>query len=307
MTLAASFTALPASASATPQRAPAQSVTIGGAVGAPSTYSFSQLQALPQSTFTVAHRQWSGSRIDTDQGVSIETLVDAAQPTLPSVKNPLLRVTVEVSGDRGRAVTFALGELDPSFGDHPAYLGLEQDGRPLPAPELVVPGDVDSARTLIAVNRITVAVQSPSPTTPPSAGALTIERGPSTRVLTASQLAALPERTLNVTFEAGTASQSHVEIGPTLGAVLRAARIRADLDTWVAAVGSDGYVATATPAEAWIGARPLLISLNEDGTALAQPRLVTDGDIKGGRYVSDVVDLVIGHSPRPAWPWARAR
>jgi hypothetical protein len=62
----------------------------------------------------------------------------------------------------------------------------------------------------------------------------------------------------------------------------------------VAAVGSDGYVATVTPAEAWVGGRPLLISLAENGAALAAPRLVTDGDVKGGRYVSGVDDLVIG-------------
>jgi hypothetical protein len=42
----------------------------------------------------------------------------------------------------------------------------------------------------------------------------------------------------------------------------------------VSAVGSDGYVATVTPAEAFVGGRPLQISLNEDGQALAQPRLV---------------------------------
>jgi hypothetical protein len=42
------------------------------------------------------------------------------------------------------------------------------------------------------------------------------------------------------------------------------------------------------------GGRPLLISLIEDGTALAAPRLVTDGDVKGGRYVSGVYDLIVG-------------
>jgi hypothetical protein len=34
--------------------------------------------------------------------------------------------------------------------------------------------------------------------------------------------------------------------------------------------------------------------LTEDGIALPAPRLVTDGDIKGGRYVSGVYDLVVG-------------
>ena len=39
------------------------------------------------------------------------------------------------------------------------------------------------------------------------------------------------------------------------------------------------------------------LSLNEDGTALAQPRLVTDGDVRGGRYVSGVVDIYVGNGP----------
>jgi hypothetical protein len=65
----------------------------------------------------------------------------------------------------------------------------------------------------------------------------------------------------------------------------------------VAAVGDDNYVATVTPAEQLAGSRPLQLSLNEDGTALPQPRLVTDGDVKGGRYVSDVVDIYVGTGP----------
>ena len=47
-----------------------------------------------------------------------------------------------------------------------------------------------------------------------------------------------------------------------------------------------------TPAEALVGGKPLLISLIENGTALTEPRLVVDGGIKGGRYVSGVYDLV---------------
>ena len=36
-------------------------------------------------------------------------------------------------------------------------------------------------------------------------------------------------------------------------------------------------------------------SLAGDGTALAAPRLVADGDIKGGRYVSGGYDLIVGY------------
>ena len=99
---------------------------------------------------------------------------------------------------------------------------------------LVVPGDVDGARTVFDVDRITVGVQSPTPTTP-HAGGVTIEDGPFTRTLTAAQLASLPERTLTVSFLAGTASQTHTEVGPTLADVPAggASGVRSS-STWVA-------------------------------------------------------------------------
>ncbi|MGH3176810.1 MAG: hypothetical protein ACRDPF_23465 [Streptosporangiaceae bacterium] len=67
--------------------------------------------------------------------------------------------------------------------------------------------------------------------------------------------------------------------------------------TEVAVVGLDNYVATVAPAEQLAGGQPLQLSLKEDGVALAQPRLVTDGDVKGGRYVSGVVDIYVGTGP----------
>jgi hypothetical protein len=67
--------------------------------------------------------------------------------------------------------------------------------------------------------------------------------------------------------------------------------------TEVTVVGLDNYVATVTPAEQLAGGRPLQLSLNEDGVALAQPTLVTDGDVKGGRYVSGVLDIYVGTGP----------
>jgi hypothetical protein len=52
-----------------------------------------------------------------------------------------------------------------------------------------------------------------------------------------------------------------------------------------------------------VGGRPLLVSLNEDGQAQAQPRLIVDGDVKGGRYVSGVVDLAVGRGAALSLPW----
>ena len=114
---------------------------------------------------------------------------------------------------------------------------------------------------------------------------------------TLAGMARLPAETLTVSFSGPSGVQTHTETGPSLFGVLAAAGVRLSLSTWVAATGNDNYVAAVTPAEQLTGGRPLQLSLNEDGTALAQPRLVTDGDVKGGRYVSGVVDIYVGTGP----------
>jgi len=298
--LAATLAALSApvaSASASPALAarPAPpALTVSGAVADPASYTLAQLAALPAETARVP----DGHGTVTVTGISLDLLVSTAAPVLPAVKNALLRVivTADGPGEHGsRPVGFALGELDPGFGDHDALVVLTVNGRPLrDGPALAVPGDRAPLRDLPVLRHIQVGVASPAVTTPPAPGSLVIKDGPRTVVLSAATLASLPQQTKTVTFLAGTSSQAHTETGPALTDVLRAAHLREGLDTWIAAVGSDGYVATVTPAEAWVGGRPLLISLDEDGTPLAAPRLVTDGDIKGGRYVSGVYDLIVG-------------
>ena len=214
-----------------------RTVTVGGAVTTPHTYTRDDLAALPQQSFTVGDR--------TGTGVSLEDLVNAAAPLLPDAKNASLRVTVTVTG-AGFPVTFALGELDPGFGNHPAYLALGTGSRALRSPELIVPGDTWPLRTVRDVRSITIAVQSPTPTTPPSAGALTVEDHGRDVALTASQLAALPAQTLEVSFAAGTAPQTHTEIGPALATVLHAAHVHGTA-AWTRGWPPSARTATSPP------------------------------------------------------------
>jgi hypothetical protein len=93
--------------------------------------------------------------------VPLETLVNDAAPAYPAsllnTKNELLRVTVRGAGRD--EVTFALGELDPGFGDHPALLALTQDGQPIPrGPELVVPGDRAPVGSVPPAFEVTVGI-----------------------------------------------------------------------------------------------------------------------------------------------------
>jgi len=272
-------------------------VVVGGAVTTPATYTRADLLALPQTTVQTTRQTIFGPVTTADQGVSLQALVNLAHPVLPvGPKNPSLRVTINVAGKLAESVTVALGELDPGFGNHPAVVVLNRNGSIIPlGPQLVIPGDATDGRTVRAVTKITVGVQNPSTTVPAHLGDVTVTSGNRTTVLSASRLADLPAQTRTLTFLQGTTPQTHTEHGPTLAAVLLAARIWANEDTWVAAAASDGYVATVTPGEAVFGGRPLLMSLVEDGVDQTQPRLVVDGDVKGGRYVSATTKLVVGH------------
>jgi hypothetical protein len=273
---------------------------VGGEVSAPTAYTSAQLAALPQTTVTLT----IGKRQVTDTGVLLETLVTDAAPAYPAsllnTKNELLRVTATVRGAGHDAVTFAAGELDPGFGNHPALLALTQDGRSIPGgPELVVPGDHVPVRSVPHVSAVTVGIATtPATNTAPTAGSpLKIIDGRRVVTLSAAQLARLPEETLTVSFQGPGGVQTDTETGPALLNVLALAGIPLTPNTWVAAVGDDNYVATVTPAEQLVGGRPLQLSLAENGAVLPQPRLVTDGDVKGGRYVSGVVDLYVGSGP----------
>lgn len=277
ITAALALTAVVIPASAAQQTG----VSVGGAVSTPVSYTASQLAALPQTGYPVTHG-WPR----TVTGVSLEDLVQRSTITLPAGKNTQLRVLLTVTGD-GRRDVFALGELDAEFGNHPAVLTTH--GHDV---ALIVPGDTNRSRSIADVHAIRVTVSSAAAATPP-AGAVVIETPHRTFTLSAHRIAALPTRTLTVTFKAGGTPQTHTETGPSLALVLLSAGILPTPNTSVVAVGSDGYSAAATLAENYVGGKQLLLSTNEDGTALAQPRLITDGDSAGGRYVSGMVVLAV--------------
>ena len=268
----------------------AGAVRVGGAVDAGGTLTRADLATLPQTTL-VDERSHGGRHELT--GVLLQTVVDDAEPQLPDAKNAALRVSITVSGRHRSRVPTAWGELDAGFGNHPALLVLSRDGHRVGhAPELAFPGDANRARTVHDVRRISVAVAA-ADSADVAAGSVVVRTARGSVTLSGERLARLPQRTLSVSFQAGQGPQTHVETGPSLAAVLRAARVQAGPATSVAASATDGYVAVVTTGEQTSGKRPLLLSLAEDGQPLTRPRLVPDGDVRGGRYVTDVTTLTV--------------
>lgn len=61
----------------------------------------------------------------------------------------------------------------------------------------------------------------------------------------------------------------------------------------ILAVGADGYQAAVSYSEISpnFANKDVLVAVNEDGKPLSRPRLVVPSDVKGGRYVHDLIGL----------------
>lgn len=122
------------------------------------------------------------------------------------------------------------------------------------------------------------------------------------RTVARKDLAALPQHYQQVTYATSTGTETHTFRGPLLTDVLALAEPAADpavkndiLRFAVIAAATDGYAATVSLGEVdpGFGGTQALLALRQDGTALDLPRLTAPGDVKGGRYVSDVVTLTV--------------
>ena len=115
-----------------------------------------------------------------------------------------------------------------------------------------------------------------------------------------SDLRALPAMTADLAVERGAARHM---AGPTLWSVLQnAGAIEPDFHKRVRQVvtvtGRDGYSVTLGMGEIdpEFENKPVLLALDQDGAALAQPRLVVPADKRPGRSVRDVASITVGLS-----------
>jgi len=118
----------------------------------------------------------------------------------------------------------------------------------------------------------------------------------------ADLLATTNPHVYTVTFQAGTAVETHTFTGYLLYDVLTFLGPKFDpavrndkLRFHASATGSDGYQAIVAWGEfdPTFENKAVLLAFTQDGKSLAGggPRLVVPGDIRGGRYVSDVVSI----------------
>lgn len=80
------------------------------------------------------------------KGALLWQVIDRAGWVKGAQKNAAIRHTILVTGKDGYAAVLSEGEIDPELENKQVILAYEEDGKPLDAPRLVVPGDLHAAR-----------------------------------------------------------------------------------------------------------------------------------------------------------------
>ena len=152
----------------------------------------------------------------------------------------------------------------------------------------------------------------PAPVTPPAPSVSLEGAVDRPAALTLTQLQALAPTTQTVNFSSGSGAQTHTYTGTSLWGVLDQAGIQVDatrkndvLNKYVLATGSDGYKAVFSLGEIKpdFGNRASLVAYAESASGVSAPlttdgpfRVTSPGDVKGGRYVSNLVKLQVRSS-----------
>jgi DMSO/TMAO reductase YedYZ molybdopterin-dependent catalytic subunit len=131
--------------------------------------------------------------------------------------------------------------------------------------------------------------------------------------LTVADLQTLTAQTVDVIFQAAGQEQKHTYTGVLLWDVLDRARLKLDPDNkndqlrkYVVLTAKDGYevVISLGEIDPGFGHQPYLLAWDEDGAPLTGDdgpvRLVTPGDIKGGRYVYGVIKIEVRDVDSPS-------
>jgi len=283
-------------------------LTLTGQISTAGTsFTIGQLQALGNTSETVNGNQFVG--------VSLWSLLGGTSSGASNVvtsgggNNPILRNYIVATGSDGASSLLSVGEIDPLFGGtgQPDLVAYQENGALLTTPILVVPQDPTGTRDvsiLVSLSVLGVARPPVGPGGTTTQFDLTGVTKPATYDLGALQ--ALPVTTdFGVTFFSG-ANQNgpHDYTGVAIWTLLSDAGIGDILHSYFLATGSDGYEVLFSLGELdpAFGAPSDLIAYGVDGASLGSAgfaRTVLPGDLRGGRYVSNLASLQVATVDEP--------
>jgi hypothetical protein len=126
-----------------PPASQAQSLAVTGMVAHPGPIG---LAALKQVQYRGSFNSMSGRQTHSWTGPLLRDVLDRATLTDEPGKRTHIRHVILATGADGYAAAIAIGEIDPKGENKPIMVALTQDGAPMKAPRLVVPGDASLTR-----------------------------------------------------------------------------------------------------------------------------------------------------------------
>ena len=290
--------------------APAPGFRIDGAVERPASYTAADLATRPAVTQAVSFASGGGPQSHVYTGASLWSLLNAAGLRADaSRKNDLLGRYALATGADGYQVAFALGELNPDFGNKPSLVAYAETtagtSQALPGSDgpfrVTAPGDVKGGRYVSGLVRLEVRASASTASgtgggVAPSFAVSGAVGQPASFDLAALQ--ALPATTQVVGNVSYTGVSLWTLLNAAVGLKTDPKQKNASLSMYAVATGSDGYKALVSLGEIDpnFGNKPALVAYSADGAALGRngmARLIMPADTRQGRSVSNLVAIEV--------------
>ncbi|QNK71607.1 molybdopterin-dependent oxidoreductase [Variovorax sp. PAMC26660] len=281
---------------------------LGGAIDLPAALTEADLAARAAVTQTVSFSSGSGPQTHIYTGTSLWSLLsDAGIQVDGTRKNDALSRYLLATGADGYKVVFALGELNPDFGNKQGAIAYAETTAGVSAPlgatdgpfRVTAPGDVKGGRYVSNLTRLDV-VAAPA-TAAGIGGGVSTSFAISGKVATpmSFDLNALKSLTPTSDLTIGGNTYTGIPLWTLLNkAGLPATPKNVTLGMYAVATGSDGYRATLSLGEVDpnFGAKGALVAYRMNGTDLTTAgfaRLVVPGEVKQSRSVSNLIAIEV--------------
>ncbi len=140
------------------------SLIVNGDVKSPQTFTFAQLQAMPQVTQTVSFLSGTTPTTNTETGPLLSSILGVVQPNVRAgCLDDKNRWYAEITGSDGYVSLLSVGEIDPSEGNRAPLVSLSESGVSLAStgPRVLQAGDVKGGRAVSGAVAITLFRVSP--------------------------------------------------------------------------------------------------------------------------------------------------
>ncbi|MGC4098263.1 MAG: hypothetical protein QM706_14205 [Nitrospira sp.] len=312
------------------------SFTLSGIVNTPGVYNLASLQAYTPVTQTVTYQAGSATVNQSFTGVPLYTFLTGSPGgggiiTTPGVSNDILRDYAVVTGSDGYRTVTSLGEIHPNFGQTQSLIAYQQANPPGSTPtglgndgfaRTTAPADSRGGRYVSNIAAIDVYNATSSSHIQGTGGGLSNSLTLAGQIVNPGQfdladLQALPSITETVSVLSGSNPTPQVRefTGVSLydlltlaaagGGIVTDPSVKNDiLGKYIVVTGSDGYKATISLGELHpnFGADKILVAYDETGGdpgvgTAGFARLVVPGDVRAGRFVSNLVGIEVLNAP----------